>query len=1369
MLSSSDVLHVNTNGSPDSTGATWDDAMVSLQSALDLAAALNTDADAENNITDIWIAAGTYTPSALLESGDDRSASFSLLDGVTLYGGFEGTEDTLEERDWSTHITTLSGDIGTLDNNSDNAYTVVYCGENIEAGIDGVLITGGNANDSDPSSHPERKYGGGIYSFGTLTVTNSTISGNSAVHFGGGIYSSGTLTVTNSTTSGNSARYGGGICNYEGTLTVTNSTISGNSVTTGNWGNGGGVYTYLGAMTVTNSTISGNSARNDGGGIYGRGTLAVTNSTISGNSASEDGGGIYNFEGALTVTNSTVSRNSADNGGGISTRSGVLAVANSTISGNWARRYGGGIYGRGTLAVTNSTISGNSGGGIYTYSATPTLTNSIVCLNSGRNIQGNFNGSNNLINIDPGFVRSPLGGLDGDMRLTDRSPAINVGSNAAAVDADGDPLTTDLAGNPRIADGTVDIGAFEYQGPPVTGRETPSLVVSVTDDEFDLYDGDITLREAIYYSQSGIGDGTVTFDATLDGATITLAGSELPISHSVVIDASALSSLAVDADNRSRVFTIGGDVTLRGLTITGGSANDGGGIRNSGTLIVTNSTISGNSDGGIYSFKGTLTVTNSAISGNSAGNSGGGIFNREGTLTVTNSAISGNSAGNSGGGIFNGRDGTTTVTNSTIAGNSALSGGGIYDYGYSDGTLTVTSSIVCSNAGSDIYGSFVGSNNLMNIGPNFVRSPSAGADGQWGTADDDPGDLRLTDRSLAINMGSNVLAVDADGNPLTTDMAGNPRIADGTVDIGAYEYQGPPAVGRETPSLVVSAADDEFDLYDGDITLREAIYYSQSGTGDGTVTFDATLDGETITLTGWELTITDAVVIDASALSSLTVDADNRSRVFTITGDVTLRGLTITGGSAGGIYNHEGTLTITNCTISDNSTTGSFGGGIYNDRNGTLTVTNSTISGNSAGVWGGGISNSYGGTLTVTNSTISGNSAANGGGIHNMQGATMTVTNSTILGNSATEGQGGGIYSFNSIVTLNNTIVAGNEASSGPDISHLYQSSKLFGSHNLIGDGSNQSAFVNGVNGNQIGTASSPIDPLLSDWARFGNGRWGYYLLPGSPAIDAGSDDLLPADTFDLDNDGNVFELIPYDLSGARRISGESVDIGAQEFILSRPFYVESVTPGRYLTPGMPTVDLHLTHALDEAVDYSVFLSLIGPGGAIELDTADVSIVDGMTLRVALPVLETPGEYRMKVGTALPDGEGNELDQDQDGFGGETSDDRFEHTWFFDPGAFTLFSHFPTQGGVNSLTYTDLLFTRDIDPATLAADDITITAPDATTFSPKSVTPVETSGQTVYRVAFDPLDQSGRYTMEVGANITDTDATPLAESYTGYL
>ncbi len=174
---------------------------------------------------------------------------------------------------------------------------------------------------------------------GTLTLTNSTVSGNSSTQGdGGGIYNvAGTLTLTNSTVSGNSATQGGGIVN-QGMLTLTNSTVSGNSAT-----QGGGIGNQ-GMLTLTNSTVSGNFAK-DGGGIFNTlgSTLTLSNSTASGNSATQgNGGGIDNF-GTLTLANSTASGNSATQGGGIFIQSvvqnGPYSQADltfSTIYGNMA-------------------------------------------------------------------------------------------------------------------------------------------------------------------------------------------------------------------------------------------------------------------------------------------------------------------------------------------------------------------------------------------------------------------------------------------------------------------------------------------------------------------------------------------------------------------------------------------------------------------------------------------------------------------------------------------------------------------------------------------------------------------------------------------------------------------------------------------------------------------------------------------------------------------------------------------------------------------------------------------------------------------------------------------------------------------------
>ena len=161
--------------------------------------------------------------------------------------------------------------------------------------------------------------GGGIYSAGTLTVTNSTISGNQAGFHGGGIYNFGKLTVTNSTISGNQAGFfGGGIFNQGNinvisTLTVTNSTISFNQAR----GNGGGIHNQGGSLTVTNSTISQNNANTYGGGIFNNGIANVYNTSIILNGADADndpnggsGGGVYNDPGAtFNLRNTLVAGN----------------------------------------------------------------------------------------------------------------------------------------------------------------------------------------------------------------------------------------------------------------------------------------------------------------------------------------------------------------------------------------------------------------------------------------------------------------------------------------------------------------------------------------------------------------------------------------------------------------------------------------------------------------------------------------------------------------------------------------------------------------------------------------------------------------------------------------------------------------------------------------------------------------------------------------------------------------------------------------------------------------------------------------------------------------------------------------------------
>ncbi len=218
-------------------------------------------------------------------------------------------------------------------------------------------------------SGPISCLGGGIENRGTLTLTSSIISGNTGPS--GGIFNDGTLKLINSTVSHNTSsgngnsgiNYdGGGIFNG-GTLTLINSTVSGN---TASQGDGGGIWNgeetegvprppgVGGRLTLTKSTVSGNSATGNGGGIYNDGTLTITDSTISGNMASDSGGGIYNgrssivngipFGGMLTLINNTISDNVATiDGGGIIFGGTQASITFCTMYGNRAAHDGGGI------------------------------------------------------------------------------------------------------------------------------------------------------------------------------------------------------------------------------------------------------------------------------------------------------------------------------------------------------------------------------------------------------------------------------------------------------------------------------------------------------------------------------------------------------------------------------------------------------------------------------------------------------------------------------------------------------------------------------------------------------------------------------------------------------------------------------------------------------------------------------------------------------------------------------------------------------------------------------------------------------------------------------------------------------------------
>jgi hypothetical protein len=288
-------------------------------------------------------------------------------------------------------------------------------------------------------------------------------------------------------------------------------------------------------------------------------------------------------------------------------------------------------------------------------------------------------------------------------------------------------------------------------------------------------------------------------------------------------------------------------------------------------------------------------------------------------------------------------------------------------------------------------------------------------------------------------------------------------------------------------------------------------------------------------------------------------------------------------GLGGGLYN-GGTLTVSNSTLSGNSA--GLGAGIFND-SGTLTVSNSTLSGNSAGL-GAGIFNYNFGTLTVSNSTLSGNSASSGGGIYT-QGTAVTLANVTLTANRANTGLGGGLYVFVGAPVLHNTLIAGNfRGATGTTRDDVNGALNPGGDYNLIGDGTGMTGLSNGVNGNLVGSAVAPIDPLVGPLQDNGGPTLTHALLVGSPAIDAG--DNTGATAFDQRG------------PGFPRIVNGVIDIGAYEFNAGTHFQIS--VPGS-VTAGMPFA---LT-----------FTALTGPG-AIDINysgTVRFTSTDG---QATLPV-----------------------------------------------------------------------------------------------------------------------------------------------------
>ena len=276
-----------------------------------------------------------------------------------------------------------------------NSVRIFYVNYSADLTLESLFLTSGSAD-----------YGGGVYNAGNLTVSNSTLSDNSAYTSGGGIFNVQRATIMSSTLSGNSALSGGGIYNDF-------------------------------VLSISSSTLSGNSASQNGGGIYNDGSAWLTNSTLSGNSASSRGGGIY----------------ASDTAG--------LTASSSTLSSNSAGSEGGGIYTLRWVTLRNTILANNSSGNLGPDCMGNFGSDGYNLIGDTEGCTGLF-GPGDLTNVDAKL--GPLqdnGGPTHTQALLPGSLAINGGNPDGCKDSPGTLLSTDQRGFPRS--GRCDIGAYEWQ------------------------------------------------------------------------------------------------------------------------------------------------------------------------------------------------------------------------------------------------------------------------------------------------------------------------------------------------------------------------------------------------------------------------------------------------------------------------------------------------------------------------------------------------------------------------------------------------------------------------------------------------------------------------------------------------------------------------------------------------------------------------------------------------------------------------------------------------------------------------------------------------------------------------------------------
>jgi hypothetical protein len=720
----------------------------------------------------------------------------------------------------------------------------------------------------------------------------------------------------------------------------------------------------------------------------------------------------------------------------------------------------------------------------------------------------------------------------------------------------------------------------------------------------------------------------------------TLAGNNAQYDHGGGAASSLLNNCTLKGNRADR--GAGADSsTLNNCTLTGNLGGiDGGGASSS---ILNNCTLNGNNahyGGGAYS----CTLNNCTLSNNLADGTGGGADRS----TLNNCTLSGNFSHSAGGGAY-----SCTLNNCTLTGNQSLVTGGGADSG------TLNNCILYYNTATNASPNY--DECTLNYCCTTPLPPGAGnISGDPLFVDFANGNLRLQASSPCINAGNNAYVTNS------TDLDGLPRIVGGTVDMGAYEYQTSLLVttladsGQGSLRQAIINANARgggtigFSNVTGTITLLSCLPAiatdvnivgpgptNLSISGNGLCRVLAVASNTTCHISGLTLTsgsafgygggilnegnlaINDCQVISNRAdfgggiatlssrllLSNVVVHgnscAGSQAGILAL-GDLTMINCAVSSntGDAGvsGVYFSAQTLAMFNCVIRDNRVHEGVGGiGVYS---GTAALQSCLISSNrNSHTPAGGLENSA--TLTMVNCTVSGNHAGTwGGGIVNR--GTISVLNSTFAWNNAGGGQsgvhhGGGVYNTGNLACRNTVIASNSLADLTADGRDFYGTLNSQG-FNLVANPAG-ATIIGDPTGNIYWT-----DPHLGPLQDNGGSTWTHALLPGSPALNAGTTTGAPTS----------------DQRGVPRPQGPGVDIGAYEFQYNLPLLTGIALPGNdniwQQFIGVPS-QVYMLQGSTTLVNWDDIRSLTaGSNGLGEMTGGGVSAYPKRFYRLRLPV-----------------------------------------------------------------------------------------------------------------------------------------------------